>query len=295
MDSSREGHRYPGGNRARAGPWRSSTVTQPLHPVEVLATAPPDATPELRRATGVGGVDPLAVRRADVTGPCSGTVLRYGEGLGSALRQAFDDVAAHVSTGFVPVVANLEEGNDERVQVELQGEVEVRALEPADEDDPFDPCAHLPDRPRVWRPRTSSTLFGLPRVDGTSLDGLTREPFDPAVEIENGRSTTLRCDTLHLHPGGSAPSDSVVVVVSEGTTSRLRAMWRATATNVDGQTCSEVEVPVEGDVVDLWDALGTTAWWSRACRCTAHHTTPIVVSDHGFDHLAQALWRRTRW
>lgn len=188
-------------------------------------------------------------------------VQRYGEDLESALRRALDDAAAHVLVGFAPIVTNLTERNYERVRVELHVEGDVRALEPANESDDFDPLAHLPRRPRKWGPWTTSKLAGmLSQVNyfPPSSGGLGSASLGPSVEIENGGSTTLRYDPIHLRPRARETLDVVVLVVPEGTASPLRATWRATATNVDGQAGGEVEVLVEGDVVDLWDMLDTT-------------------------------------
>lgn len=188
-------------------------------------------------------------------------VEQYGQQLEAALCEALDDAAAHVLVPFAPIVTNMTERNYERVRVELHVEGDVRALEPADEGVNFDPLAHLPRRPRKWGPWTTSKLAGmLPQASyiSSSFSGLGGASFGPSVEIENGGSTTLRYDAIHLRPRASETLDPVVLVIPEGAASPLRATWRATATNVDGQARGEVEVPVDGGAVDLWDALRTT-------------------------------------
>ncbi|MEZ0167018.1 DUF4062 domain-containing protein [Kineococcus sp. LSe6-4] len=189
-------------------------------------------------------------------------VAQYGQKLEAALHEALDDVAAHVLVPFAPIVTNLTERNYQQVQVELHVEGDVRALEPGEEDDDLDPLARLPRRPRKWGPWTSSKLAEMvSQIDyrPPRLGGFGAGSFASSVEIENGGSATLRYGAIHLRPGAETALDSVVLVVPEGTASPLRATWRATATNVDGQTRGELEVPVEGDALDLWDALRTTS------------------------------------
>ena len=148
-------------------------------------------------------------------------------------------------------IVNESDQNYQDLEVSLHVEGDAKAT-PAPVDNEADPRRVLPPSPRAWGPRRtdpfgSTSYLHLPHV-ARSISG-------PSMRIENGGSFRIAFPPRHLRPQASAKLGSFIALIPGSRTDEVVATWRATATNVDGVTQGEIELPKDLEVIDPYFTL----------------------------------------